>query len=66
MVETVESGLCSLCAIAPNRTSCTLPGCKNSIAKPKSSREMVAIGGQDEARKQMEGLSHFFDRKNKK
>lgn len=62
MEDRDTSGLCSLCAIVPGRTSCTLPGCKNSIAKPKSSRDAVAVGGQDEARKQMEELHHLAER----
>ena len=54
MSEAKVSGLCPLCSAVPSRTVCTLPGCKNSIAKPKAYKEVVLVGGPEEVRKQME------------
>ena len=66
MVETSKSGLCSLCAMAPNRVSCTLPGCKNSLLKPKVNNDVVAVGGVDEARQQMNELHNLIRRNSQK
>ena len=62
MSEAKVSGLCPLCSAVPSRTVCTLPGCKNSIAKPKAYKEVVLVGGPEEVRKQMEELSRFVKR----
>ena len=66
MVETTESGLCSLCAMVPSRTSCTLPGCKNSIVKAKVVRSVATVVVPNEAIVQMEELHRLVERNSKK